>query len=183
MSVNPADFVVGTPVHLNFRKWDDREHWQSDGVLLGEDEYGVWLGFRAGCRHYRPGHSFTASPDHVIAIPRNEGWVGRLYDTPTDDGVRIYVDLSSTTTWTASDNGLVATLIDLDLDVIENGDGYCFIDDEDEFIEHQSLFGYPPEVIARVRADADALLEEVHAHRPPFDDDTTQNWLGTLRSL
>ena len=183
MTANPADFATGTPVHLNFRKWDDREHWQSDGSLLGEDTYGVWLGFRAGSRHYRPGHSFEAARDHLIAVPRDAGWCAMLFGTAASEQVKIYVDLSSTTTWTASDNGLVATLIDLDLDVVENGDGYSFIDDEDEFIEHQALFGYPSEVIAQVRADADALLEEVRAHRPPFDDDTLQHWLDKLGCL
>lgn len=183
MPVNPAEFALGTPVHLNFRKWDDREHWQSDGYLLGEDEYGVWLGFRAGSRHYRPGHSFNASRDHVILVPSAAGWCAMLYGDADPDRIKIYIDLSSTTTWTAPEEGLLATLIDLDLDVIERGNGFVFIDDEDEFLDHQVVFGYPPQVIAQVRANADALLEEVRAHWPPFDNTTIGHWLGKLRSL
>lgn len=183
MPIDPADFALGTPVHLNFRKFDDREHWQSDGFLLGEDQYGVWLGFRAGSTHYRPGHVFEATRDHVIAVPRDAGWCAMLFGDAASGQTRIYVDLSSTTTWTVSGDRLIATLIDLDLDVVEEGGGRVFIDDEDEFLEHQRLFDYPPQVIAQVRADADALLEEVRAHRPPFDGDTAQLWLRLLRSL
>ena len=170
-------------MHLDFRKWDDREHWQSDGLLLGDDGYGVWLGFPRGSRTYRPGHSFELTRDYVILVPRELGWSAMLFDEALAEQPMIYIDLASTTTWTTTDTGLLATLIDLDLDVVEESGGRLFIDDEDEFLEHQQLFGYPSEVIARVRADADALLEEVRAHHPPFDEGTVRPWLQTLRSL
>ena len=66
----------GTPVHVNFTKWDGREHWQSDGVLLGSDEYGVWVGFSADTEFYRPGRRVTAKRDPPCSSRGTRaGWV------------------------------------------------------------------------------------------------------------
>jgi hypothetical protein len=35
-------------VHVTFRKWPARPHWEFDAVRLGNDEHGVWLGAPAG---------------------------------------------------------------------------------------------------------------------------------------
>ena len=43
---------------------------------------------------------------------------------------------------------------------------------EDEFAAHAVRFAYPPELVARVRADAEALLEAVRRREPPFDGPT-----------
>ena len=173
----------GTPVHVNFTKWDGREHWQSDGLLLGTDEYGVWVGFSADTEFYRPGRRVTAKRDHTLLFPRDEGWVGRLYDTGPEGLIRYYIDLSTVPAWAATDSGLTVSMIDLDLDVVERGGQAPYIDDEDEFLEHQVLFGYPDEVVAQVRKDADGLLADVKAARAPFREDVVRRWVEVLRDL
>ena len=55
---------------------------------------------------------------------------------------------------------------DLDLDVVRELDGRVWVDDEDEFAEHQVSFGYPPEVIDAARASTDRLVGLIGS-RPP----------------
>ena len=46
----------------------------------------------------------------------------------------------------------VFTMIDLDLDVVrKRPTARIYVDDEDEFAEHQVKYGYPPDVIDRPR--------------------------------
>ena len=42
-------------------------------------------------------------------------------------------------------------MVDLDLDVVVTREGHLYVDDEDEFAEHQVALGYPPEVIDLAR--------------------------------
>jgi hypothetical protein len=91
----------------------------------------------------------------------------------------------------------VLRTVDLDLDVIrmapeepvdsasapqnQRADwGEVFIDDEDEFLEHQATYGYPPDVIAAARASADELKAAVEAGAAPYDGKTHLRWLETL---
>lgn len=46
---------TGTLVGSRMRKWDGTPHWRFDGSYLGQDEFGVWLGFRTGTSFSRPG--------------------------------------------------------------------------------------------------------------------------------
>jgi protein associated with RNAse G/E len=60
----------------------------------------------------------------------------------------------------------VVTMIDLDLDVIKRRDGTVFIDDEDEFAEHQVKYAYPADVIATARQTCDWLVQAVSTEEP-----------------
>ena len=60
--------------------------------------------------------------------------------------------------------------------------GEIFVDDEDEFAEHQVLYDYPAEVVATARASCDALVPAVRAGLPPYDG-THQRWLAELTRL
>ncbi|GGI48352.1 protein associated with RNAse G/E [Agromyces flavus] len=73
--------------------------------------------------------------------------------------------------------------VDLDLDVVEREGEAPFIDDEDEFDENSARFGYPPALVARVRADATAVLGAVTRREPPFDGTTSAGWLARMRGL
>lgn len=173
----------GTPVHVNFTKYDGRQHWQSDGLLLGADEYGVWVGFAADTEFYRPGRRVTANRDHTLLFPVDRGWVGRLYAEAPEGLIRYYIDLSTVPVWSRTSAGLEASMVDLDLDVVERGGQAPYIDDEDEFLDHQQLFGYPPELVATVRQDADQLLVAVSEGRAPFAEDVVRRWVDALGDL
>ena len=84
-------------------------------------------------------------------------------------------------------SGTVVTAIDLDLDVVRLSDGEVFVDDEDEFAEHQVEFGYPAEVIAAARASGDRVHALVAGERAPYDGHGAHRgstcWLVLTRGL
>jgi hypothetical protein len=185
--------VPGTPIRCEMTKWGDRPHWQFGGIHLGSDEHGEWIGVPAGTHHHRPGHEFHSAVDCVTLVPLDR-WHLATFQAP---GIwcDLYIDVTTPAAW--EDGALRA--IDLDLDVIRlpdplppvesapwdeppAGPGEVFVDDEDEFAEHQVAFGYPAEVIARAQASCDELVAAVRAGLPPYDG-THQRWLDALRLL
>ena len=109
--------------------------------------------------------------------------MGRLYDSGPEGLIRYYIDLATVPSWAATDSGLEVSMVDLDLDVVERIGQAPYIDDEDEFLDHQRLFGYPDDVVAQVRKDADGLLADVQAARAPFREDVVRRWVEVLRDL
>ena len=59
-------------------------------------------------------------------------------------------------------------MVDLDLDVVLTRAGHLFVDDEDEFAEHQVELGYPAEVVALAERWRDLVLSAVAAGDEPF---------------
>ncbi len=59
-------------------------------------------------------------------------------------------------------------MVDLDLDVVLTREGHLFVDDEDEFAEHQVELGYPAEVVALAERWRDLVLAAVAAGDEPF---------------
>lgn len=177
---------LGAIVHADYRKWDGSPHWQSYGTLLGVDEHGVWVGFPAGTHFERPGAAFDIGVDSVSLFP-DAGYTpafNKRASSPVEsvnefDGVQVYVDTTTTPVWSRTPDGWRVTMIDLDLDVVQRVSGVLFVDDEDEFTDHQSKFGYPAEVVARAEADTRAVFEAIRDGRAPFDG-TGWQWLDRL---
>lgn len=184
---------LGDPVKVEMTKWGDRRHWHFDGVWLGEDEHGEWIGFPAGTHNHRPGFEFRSEVDCVTLVPR-DGWYAATFHAP---GIwcDLYVDMATPGIW--DDDVLRA--VDLDLDVIRMspdfpsgsplgpqnrvaGPGELFVDDEDEFAEHQVTCGYPPDVVASARAACDRVLAAARAGEAPYDG-THRSWLTLLASI
>ena len=183
----------GTPIRVEMSKWGDRPHWEFDGVHLGADEHGEWLGFPAGTLNTRPGLEMVSEVACVTLVPAG-GWYAATFHAP---GIwcDLYVDIATPGEW----DGHVLRAVDLDLDVIRMsatpptstrsapqnlsaGPGETFVDDEDEFAEHQVAFGYPADVVERAQASCDAVLADVRAGRAPYDG-THQRWLQELSRL
>ncbi|MFF2277888.1 DUF402 domain-containing protein [Agromyces sp. NPDC058126] len=182
-SIDPASrpTVPGTPVRVRATKWGGRPHWEFDGVWLGADEHGDWVGFPAGTSFARPGNAFTASWVSVSLFPSG-GWAA-AFNTGHPRGLGTYIDLATPPEWRSDATGATVSYVDLDLDVVERDGASAFIDDEDEFAEHAVAFGYPAELVARVRADADAVLAAVRRREAPFDGATAEHWLARLGEL
>lgn len=167
-------FEVGQPVRVEFTKWNGRPHWAYDGVFLGVDQYGEWIGHRAGTLMARPGRSVTDTLAWVTLVPSDRAWLSSY--NPLEHHLAMYIDLTTPARWEAE----TLQAIDLDLDVVVPRDGRePFIDDEDEFAEHQVLYGYPDDVVARTERTAKELLVAVIDREPPFDG-TADHWLGEL---
>ena len=183
----------GTPIRCEMTKWGDRPHWRFEGIYLGADEHGEWLGFPRGTHNTRPGFEFHSEVDAVTLVPTG-GWYAATFHAP---GIwcDLYVDIATPGEW----DGHVLRAVDLDLDVIRMsatpptstrsapqnlsaGTGETFVDDEDEFAEHQVAFGYPADVVERAQASCDAVLADVRAGRAPYDG-THQRWLQELSRL
>ncbi|WP_328794360.1 DUF402 domain-containing protein [Herbidospora solisilvae] len=166
-----------TDLAIVYRKYDESLHWNFPGVLLGEDEHGVWTGHRKGIVG-RKGHEpkFVYDFPFVMLFPRNAWWTASFNAYPHQ--TEVYVDV--TTVPVVSDVDI--TMIDLDLDVIRKTDGRIFLDDADEFQEHQVRFGYPPDVVEQAERAAEWLMDAVTERREPFGR-VHRGWLDKLEGL
>jgi protein associated with RNAse G/E len=172
---------TGDPVRVRSTKWDGSPHWAFDGRWLGADEHGDWVGFAPGTRFERPGSTFVADWSSVSLFPR-AGWAAG-FNLRHPRALAIYVDLATEPAWRPDASGATVSYVDLDLDVVGREGRRAYIDDEDEFAAHAVRFAYPPELVERVRADADALLGAVHRGEAPFDGPTAARWLALLERL
>jgi protein associated with RNAse G/E len=89
----------------------------------------------------------------------------------------VYVDITTPCTW--SDDESQVTAVDLDLDVIKGPTGRVWVDDEDEFAEHQVSLGYPNDVVATALESCRAVLQAVTEGAEPFDG-SARPWLERL---
>ena len=182
----------GDPIRVEVTKWGGRQHWRYRGLWLGRDEHGEWLGFPQGTHNYRPGFAFDSEVDCVTLVP-DAYWIATFHAP----GIwcDLYVDVGTPATW----EGDVLRTVDLDLDVIRMapqppvdslrapqnlsaGWGEVFIDDEDEFAEHQVELGYPPEEVEAARSAADQVLASALAGTAPYDGSHVV-WLERLAAL
>ena len=148
-------------VRVVYRKYDQRLHWHQWMRYLGEDSYGVWLGAPANSVSQRGDEpEVLHSQAHVQLFPRDRWYTAIFNDEPRS--TVIYCDLTTPVTFGENE----FTMIDLDLDVVKKRDGTVYIDDEDEFAEHQVAFGYPPEVIEAARKECDWLVAAVATEEP-----------------
>lgn len=188
---------------FQWRKWDGSPHWRHECVYLGADEWGDWVGQPIGWRSARPGARLDADGPNVTLVPKPAvDHVGRrhkvtLIPPAADHAVtinrdhpkhmRIYIDLGWDVRW-SDDDPLLATGIDMDLDVIRldkdrdpaEGPSGTWVDDRDEWAEHSIRFGYPADVVAHLESLTDDLEERVRARVAPFDDAVGDGWLDAL---
>lgn len=175
----------GAPIRVAMTKWDRRRHWEFDGIFLGADEHGTWLGFPRGTAHRRPGLAYESEVDSVTLLPAT-GWWLATFHAP---GIwcELYVDIATPPQW----DGHVVRSVDLDLDVIRRSGDHptprsmpkVYVDDEDEFLEHQATLEYPIDVIRTAEQAAGQVRAMVETGTAPFDDSTSADWLSLLLTL
>ena len=158
-------------VEMRFTKWGGRLHWHYPLVPLGTDRHGWWLGGPEGTFFQRGDEPPIPRPhDYVTLVPAVGEWIATWH---AESDTELYVDVS--TRPVATDHLVEA--VDLDLDVIRKRDGRVLLVDEDEVAEHQILYGYPDDVIARARATAADLVTRITAAEEPFGR-TGADWLA-----
>ena len=158
-------------MRLAFTKWDGRAHWYFDIDELGADEHGRWFHVPPGRILRRGTERSIESVGFAVLVPDKSWWLA-AFNQPGEK-VEVYVDLATEAIY----DGDTVRVIDLDLDVVRLPTGVTYIDDEDEFIDHQVAFGYPPDVIQTVRTTADRLLSLVEERTEPFGE-VAERWLG-----
>jgi hypothetical protein len=177
-------FELGDPVRIEMEKWGGLRHWHIPGRWLGHDEQGDWVGFPIGSEFDRPGaHSVTSNHQvglvpHPDLAPEHRWWLGTFHGPGGRLGVDVYVDIATPPVW----DGNVLRTVDLDLDVVKNDDGSVWVDDEDEFTEHQVSLGYPPEVVETAELSCARVLAAVKDRHAPYDG-SHEPWLAVLRDL
>jgi protein associated with RNAse G/E len=148
-------------VRVVYRKFDEKLHWHQWMQYLGEDQYGLWLGAPAGSVSQRGDEpEIVQASAHVQLLPTGRWFTAIFNDEPRS--TEIYCDITTPVEF-ADD---VVTMIDLDLDVIRKRDGTIYVDDEDEFAEHQVKYGYPADVIATAQQTCDWLVTAVATEEP-----------------
>jgi hypothetical protein len=160
------------------RKWPDRPHWEFDGVLLGADEHGHWVGAPPGTPMRRPGASFVTGWRQVSVFPRSSGFVATFYSPPGSAPCETYVDITTVPVW--DDDSVTA--VDLDLDVVRGWSGRVWVDDEDEFADHRVRWAYPDDLVLGATGSCAAVQEAMAAGRPPYDGLTPGPWFDVLEA-
>ncbi len=160
----------GRTADVRFTKWGGARHWEFPTVALGEDEFGWWGGVPAGTQLSRPGNAFVSETPWVLLMPEQNAWSASFYAAPHH--IEVYVDMTTVPEW----GGSTVTMVDLDLDVVLLRDGSLFVDDEDEFAEHQVTLGYPPEIVRLAQCSADEILAAIAAGTEPFSE-VGRQWL------
>ncbi|HET8586396.1 MAG TPA: DUF402 domain-containing protein [Candidatus Limnocylindria bacterium] len=161
----------GSSVRWDGRKWPNRLHWQFEMTWLGEDEYGVWLAVASGTVVRRGHEPPRHLPDGFVSlVPPGEWWEAEFYVSHPE--LQIYVNIGTACEWR---KGSVRQ-VDLDLDVVRTHDGEVRTLDEDEFIDHQARFAYPPDLIVGARRAADSVVTMLERHQEPFNQ-ASQRWL------
>ncbi len=177
-------FALGDPVRLEMSKWGDLPHWTFDAVWLGSDEHGDWIGIPRGTTMRRPGMRIVSTNDQVGLSPApsasdgEDWWVATFHGPGGVHGVSVYVDVATPPVW----DGNTVRMVDLDLDVVRREDGTHYVDDEDEFAEHQVALGYPDDVVAKATRSCERVLAAMSAGRAPYDG-SHERWLTTLGDL
>ena len=174
--------ALGDTVDVRMTKWGDRPHWRFASIYLGDDDHGTWLGFPRGTRMTRPGAEYVSPTDQLGLVPPSSwpaaerGWLTTFHGP--GGPLSVYVDITAPPTW----DGTTVSACDLDLDVVRELDGRVWVDDEDEFAEHQVSLGYPADVIDAARASCDRLVALVGGGHPPYDG-SAGPWFDVLASL
>ena len=167
--------VPGAPLQFRWTKWDGGAHWVNDGIYLGSDRWGDWIGQPDGWRNVRPGLEFLADGPNVTLLPPSGDYAMTVHGSPRR--VRTYIDIAWDIRWENRE----PRGIDMDLDVVKAiDDRGLFIDDRDEWDEHRVAYGYPLDLVERLEALAVDLEQRVAAAEAPFDDATPEGWLGRL---
>lgn len=166
---------VGSTLSVVFRKFDGSLHWHYPMTVLGEDEHGTWLGAVTGTPLRKGGGPPRPAPGGFITLARQGAWSMPIWNTVGKWAS--YVDIC---TPVEIGVGRVES-IDLDLDVVATWDGAVSVLDEDELIEHIRRFGYPSDVVERVRSEADHVRHRIEAGDEPFGT-TGAGWLARLEA-
>jgi len=181
-AAGPDGISAGDLVVARNRKWDGSAHWVVPGQYLGQDEHGWWIFQGTNEFISRPGAALYTESEAVLLIPREGDYVATFFDGQHPHGVQVYVDLAVDPGWARIRPGVFEFhLIDMDLDVIRQRDRGVYLDDEDEFAEHQVAMDYPDDMVTRIKAESARIQQAVEDRQAPFDG-TDAAWFRRGRS-
>ena len=152
-------------------KWGERPHYSGTVRCLGADEHGTWVWGAPGRTIYRGAEPVFQAQQAMISVIIDGAWW-----TPSwwlgHPELELYVNIN---TPVVSEPDRYLT-IDLDLDVIRSVEGEVSIIDWDDLALHRDLYDYPPDLVDRAVAAAEAAEKLVVDNVPPFDGAAARAW-------
>ena len=164
-------------VRVECRKWPDTPHWEFDGMRLGTDAHGTWVGITEGTLLSSPNRAFHAAADHVTLVPHDDWWLATFYGEDRQRPFDVYVDIATPAVWHHDE---LVRSVDLDLDVIRGTTGRVWVDDEDEFAAHRVQLSYPDDMVRSAVHSCERVLAAVTAQQGCFDG-VHRHWLAVLK--
>lgn len=166
---------------VRFTKWGGGPHWTLDGLELGSDDAGAWVGLPKRALMSRPGHEVRLEYDRILVVAEDIGFVASFnewIDSPRGARCATYVDITTTPVWGDGE----VTMVDLDLDVVQEWTGWVSVQDRDEFADHRRQLAYPDELVEHAKHWCDEVRRMVRVGEPPFDGREAA-WLDVLAEL
>lgn len=157
-------------VEIRGYKWPHRPQNAARVHVLGEDEYGRWLGAAEG----EPWWSIDGARRGVFItpvvklVPTGTFWTACFQ--PVDPVVD--VDIVLPPTW----KGAVLEEIDLELDIVMSGDGRIRVRDREEWNRVRALWPVPEDLVATAEETCARILAQVEKGCEPFGS-TGGRWL------
>lgn len=148
-------------VRVDFRKYDGSPHRQYPALHLGSDDHGTWLGVS---RPMAGAAALKYAEPFVLLVPLAAWWTAMFPAPPRR--TEVYCDIVIPARWLAPDH---VVLTDLDLDVRRlRAQSQVELLDEDEFSQHQVLFGYPAQLVEGACRAAAWLVDALGDGTEPF---------------
>ncbi len=159
---------------FQWSKYNNNPHWNHTTQYLGEDEHGLWFRQAQGSHSHRPGLTYNTETPVLFLLDREGNWVAKLFPEGRDDNMLIYIDIATNVTYNPDTH--TVTGVDMDLDVIKTTTREPWIEDEDEFETHTTLYNYPDTLVKTAKTTAQTLLEKIQNQEAPFDGKTHLTW-------
>jgi len=154
-------------------KWPRRPTFAAVTELLGEDEYGRWLGIRRGNRWWAVDGSRAGLFEHsfVKLVPTGTFWTAcfNAKDPIVD------VDIVQPVTWL--DGALEE--VDLELDVLRSASGVVQVRDRDEFMRMRTEQDMPGALAAKAEEVCKQMVGQLEQNLEPFQS-VGGTWLSRL---
>ena len=152
-------------------KWPRRPTAVAVVCLLGEDEFGRWLGVTRGTPWWAADRSRSGvfATSFVKVVPSGTFWTACF--NPVDPVVD--VDIVLPVRWV--DDALEE--VDLELDILRSNDGRVRVRDRDEFDQVREAWVMPGDIAARAEATCKRVRELVELSVEPFGD-VGRSWLS-----
>lgn len=145
-------------------KWPRRPTDVAIGCLVGEDEFGRWLGVAAGNRWWAADGSASGvfEMSFVKVVPRGTYWTACF--NPVDPVID--VDIVLPVRWL--DGALEE--VDLELDILRFSDGRVRVRDQEEFDHVAQMWDMPYDVRVMAEKTCDRIRVLVERSAEPFGD-------------
>ncbi len=160
------------PITVQFLKNPDHLHWGFDAYWLGEDEYGSWMWLPEGSTRWKGTETHPPTGADAVFCAPYDGW-WHLHYNGTATKFSHFVDITTTPRWVGRSR---YEMVDLDLDVVVDQTGAIEVEDEDEFAEHQVIYSYSHDMIARALAETRFIVTALEQHAEPFFE-VAEQWL------